>query len=396
MTENRAVLFTKLPYLLLPAILALSFVLASFTQVPAAPTSPATQQLKNWLAAYDGSDWNAYLSFVQKNFASPPEPMFRSSAFRDMTGGFDLKKIETETDAQVTAVVQERESDQMARFVLEVEAAEPRRIVKLNPQPIPPAHLSEKELLTRTHEYVQELVSADRFSGIVLIAKNGQSIFEQAYGLADRERHIPNTLRTRFGTASMGKMFTAVGALQLVEAGKLALNEPIGKYLTDYPNKELASKVTIDQLLTHTGGTGNVFGPELDKHRLALRTHEDYIHLFGGRPLRFEPGSRWEYSNYGFVILGAVIERVSGENYYAYVHDHIFNPAGMASTRFPSEGEPEPGRSAWSTQSKEELPGITRTRILVLAPFEEWPPAAPPQQSMIYCALPMPCGTTNC
>jgi D-alanyl-D-alanine carboxypeptidase len=148
----------------------------------------------------------------------------------------------------------------------------------------------------------------------------------------------------------MGKMFTAVAILQLVKAGKLKLEKPIGTYLTDYPNKEIASKVTIRQLLTNTGGTGDIFGPEFNKHRLELHTHEDYIHLFGGRPLRFEPGSRWEYSNYGFVILGAVIDRVSGQNYSDYVRDHIYTPALMTSTGAEPGDQRVPNRTVEYTK----------------------------------------------
>jgi CubicO group peptidase (beta-lactamase class C family) len=329
--------------------LPLSFALQSFAQ-PAASTHPASQQLKNWLAAYDGPDWNAYLSFAQKNFATPPEPMLQNYDFRDLTGGFHLKKIEAETALQVIAVVQEKSSDQMARVVVEVEPAEPHRIVKLHPQPLPAPHLNEKELIARTREYVRELVSSDKFAGVILLAKNGRPVFAQSYGLADRERHTPNTLHTRFGMASMGKMFTAVATLQLVEGGKLKLDAPIGKYLTEYPNKELASKVTISELLSHTGGTGDIFGPEFNEHRLELRTHEDYIRLFGSRPVRFEPGNRWEYSNYGFVILGAVIDRVSGQNYYDYVRDHIFTPAGMSSTGSNPPDKPVPDRSVEYTK----------------------------------------------
>ena len=329
--------------------LLLSFALVSFAQA-AVITHSASQQLKNWLAAYDGTDWDAYLAFVSKNFVTEPDRMLRSPAFRDMTKGFDLKKIEAERALQVTAMLEDRATHQMAQIVVEVEGTKPHRILQLHTQPIPPAHLTEKELLIQTREFVQRMVFEDKFSGVVLIAKGGEPIFRRAYGLADREHRISNTVDTRFGTASMGKMFTAVATLQLVEAGKLKLDEPIGKYLTDYPNKDLASKVTIHQLLTHTAGTGDIFGPELDKHRLELRTHEDYIHLFGSRPLSFEPGSRWEYSNYGFVILGAIIERVGGETYYDYLRDHVFNLAGMASIRFPSEGEPEPGRSVGYTR----------------------------------------------
>jgi CubicO group peptidase (beta-lactamase class C family) len=328
----------------------LSFALVSLAQAPV-PANPPGRQLKNWLAAYDGTDWQAYLAFVQKTFVTEPEPMLRYPPFRDLTGGFTLKKIEAETPVQVTALIEERNTDQMARVVVQVEPAEPHRILKLHPEPVAPPHLNEKELINHTRQLLQDMALADKFSGVVLIAKNGRPIFEQAYGLADREHHIPNTLQTRFGMASMDKMFTAVATFQLVKAGKLKLDEPIGKYLPDYPNRELASKVTIRQLLSHTGGTGDFFGPEFNNHLRELHTHEDYIHLFGSRPPRFEPGSRFEYSNYGFVILGAVIDRVSGQNYYDYVRDHVYIPAGMTSTALPEpEDQPVPDLSLGYTK----------------------------------------------
>ncbi len=232
----------------------LSLALPCFAHAPAS-TSPAIEQLKNWLAAYDGPDWDGYLVFVQKSFVTPPEPMLRYPAFRDDTGGFTLQKIEAETPLQVTALIQERNTDQMAQIVVEVEPAEPHRIVKLHPQPIPPAHLNQNELINRTRQLLENMTSADKFSGVVLIAKHGQPVFAHAYGLADREHHIPTTLDTRFGMASMEKMFTAVAILQLVKTGKLKLDGPVGTYLPDYPNKEIASKVTIRELLSHTGGT---------------------------------------------------------------------------------------------------------------------------------------------
>lgn len=330
--------------------LLLSLALVSSAQTSAS-TPSASQQLKNWIAAYDGTDWGAYLDFVQESFVTPPMPMLRSPAFRDMTGGFDLKKIEAETPNEVTALVQERNTDQMARIVLEVETAEPHRIIKLHPEPVEPPHLNEKELIDRTRQLLEKMASADKFTGAVLIANHGQPVFAQAYGLADRENRIPNTLQTRFGMASMEKMFTAIATLQLVKAGKLKLDDPIGKYLTDYPNQELASEVNIRELLSHTGATGDFFGPDFEKHRLELRTHEDYIRLFGSRSPRFEPGSRFEYSNYGFVILGAVIDRVSGENYYDYVRDHVYVPAGMMATALPEPGnQPVPNLSLGYTK----------------------------------------------
>jgi len=200
------------------------------------------------------------------------------------------------------------------------------------------------------------MATTGEFSGAVLIAKNGRPLFSRAYGLADRERRIPNTLDTRFRIGSMNKMFTAVAILQLVEAGKIELSAALGQYLNDYPNKDVASKVTIRQLLTHTGGTGDIFGPDFDAHRNQLRTHSDYIELYGKRGLEFEPGSRWAYSNYGMVLLGAVIERVTGQSYYDYVQEHVYEPAGMTRTGSLPEDQAVLDRSIGYTRP----PGTTR------------------------------------
>ena len=198
----------------------------------------------------------------------------------------------------------------------------------------------------------EERARAGEFSGAVLVARHGKVLLQRAWGRADRKSGTPNTVRTKFRIGSMNKMFTAVATLQLVEAGKLALDDPIGKHLPDYPNRKLASKVTVRHLLTHTGGTGDIFGPDYDKNRLKLRDHSDYLDLYGSRPLGFEPGSRWEYSNYGFVLLGALIEAVSGVSYYDYVREHVFRPAGMTSTDSLPESEDVPGRAVGYTGSR--------------------------------------------
>jgi CubicO group peptidase (beta-lactamase class C family) len=143
----------------------------------------------------------------------------------------------------------------------------------------------------------------------------------------------------------MNKMFTATAVLQLAQAGKLKLTDPLGKYLTDYPNKDMAAKVTVHQLLTHTGGTGDIFGPEFDKNRLTLRALNDYVALYGKRAPEFEPGARFAYSNYGYILLGVLVERVTGQSYYEYVRQHVFKPAGMTRTDSLPEEEPVEGRA---------------------------------------------------
>ncbi|HZD51397.1 MAG TPA: serine hydrolase domain-containing protein [Silvibacterium sp.] len=205
-------------------------------------------------------------------------------------------------------------------------------VAQTQPPDAPVPHLSESELISATRQKLAQDTESGGFAGAVLIAHNGKPVFAQAYGLSDREHKIPNTIKSRFRIGSMNKMFTAVAILQLAQQGRLGLDDPLGKYLTDYPNRDVATKVTIHHLLTHTGGTGDIFGPEFDAHRLELRTLQDYVKLYGNRGLSFEPGSRFEYSNYGFILLGAIVEKVSGESYYDYVREHVYMPAGMTST----------------------------------------------------------------
>jgi D-alanyl-D-alanine carboxypeptidase len=217
-----------------------------------------------------------------------------------------------------------------------------------------------KALWVRT----DRLAGEGEFSGAVLVAKDGRVVFGRAYGLADRERGIPNTRRTRFRIGSMNKMFTAVAILQLVEAGTLKLTAPLGTYLPDYPNREVATKVTIHQLLTHTGGTGNFPFLEFLAHRNELRTLADYLKRHGKRGLEFEPGSRWAYSSYGFLLLGAVIENVTGRSYHDYVQQHVYAPAGMTRSGSLPEDQAVPDRSIGYTKPPGTTAWIPNTHTL--------------------------------
>jgi CubicO group peptidase (beta-lactamase class C family) len=212
--------------------------------------------------------------------------------------------------------------------------------------------MSEADALAALREDLEKAAAADQFSGAVLVAKNGKELFSKAYGLADRENEVANTVETLFRIGSMNKMFTATSVLQLVQLGKIKLTDPLGKHVADYPNQEVATKVTIHHLLTHTGGTGDIFGPMYEVHRRELRTLDDYVALYGHRPPAFEPGSEWAYSNYGMVLLGVVIERVSGMSYYDYVAKYVYEPAGMDL----SGSEPE------SDVVRERSIGYTRPR----------------------------------
>ena len=212
--------------------------------------------------------------------------------------------------------------------------------------PAPPATVpSEPELLSALEARLDQATAADRFSGVVLLAKGGKPIFQAARGLADRERKQKVGMQTKFRIGSMNKMFTAVAVLQLCERGKLSLDDTLARWLPDYPNAELAKSVTLHHLLTHTGGTGDIFGPLFEQHRGELTSHQAYIDLYGQRDLEFPPGARFAYSNYGFILLGRVIEKASGVSYYDYVREHVYTPAQMAATGSEPESERVADRS---------------------------------------------------
>ena len=348
--------YFSLSAILLFALLSCAPACAAQGQIP---STPAGTQAKAWLEAFNAGDAEKYKEFLRTNFPTRAQNADRDLGFRERTGGFELKKVEEPTPPKPTSVVllvQERLSDQFARLTIEVEEAAPHKITRLSlnaiprPAEFPLPHLSESDLLTALRKKLDDDAAGDRFSGAALVARNGKIVFAQAYGLADREKKTPNTLKTRFRIGSMNKMFSAVATLQLAQNGKLDLKAPLGKYLTDYPNKDVASKVTIEQLLSHTGGTGDIFGPEFDKRRLELKTLTDYVSLYGARAPQFEPGSRWQYSNYGFLLLGVLIEKVSGQSYYDYVRDHIFKPAGMTGTASEPEDQTVSERSVGYTK----------------------------------------------
>jgi D-alanyl-D-alanine carboxypeptidase len=344
---------------------------------PQIPDKPSARQAVAYLKALNDGDRAGLKEFLEKNYPGRAGAVDRQLDFRRRTGGFDLRKVEEATATKFSGLAQERDSDQFVRITIEVESAAPYRITQMNllAIPRPPefaiAPMSESAVLAELRARIEKDAAADHFSGTVAIAKYGRIAFSAAYGLADRENKIANKLDTRFRIGSMNKMFTAAAILQLVQDGKIALTDPLGKYLTGYPNKDVASKVTIHHLLTHTGGTGDIFGPQFTAHRLELRTLNDYVKLYGERGLKFEPGSRWEYSNYGFLLLGVVIEKVTGGSYYDYVRDRVFNSS--RAWYGPNRGSAVGARAepAWTSESFASNP---RTSLVSVgsSPHTDW------------------------
>lgn len=198
----------------------------------------------------------------------------------------------------------------------------------------PVTRVSGSGMVEEIDAFIRDLVAEDKFSGAVAVAKDGKAVFKNAYGLANREFNVPNRVSTKFNVASMGKMFTGVAVAQLAEQGRLSFDDPVGKHLPDYP-REVASRVTIHHLLTHTSGMGSYWKPEFhEANHARFRTIRDYFPLFINDPLAFKPGEKWSYSNAGFMVLGAIVEKVSGQSYFDYVKGHVFKRAEMNDTDY--------------------------------------------------------------
>jgi CubicO group peptidase (beta-lactamase class C family) len=197
----------------------------------------------------------------------------------------------------------------------------------------PALGLNPTQVVSNTTSFLDQLDARKGFSGTVLIAKGGTPVLTRACGLANRSFDVSNKPDTKFNLGSMNKMFTSVAILQLVEQGKISLQANVGSYLPDYPNKRVAAEVTIHQLLTHTAGLGQFWTEEfLKASKDRYRTTADYLPLFVNDTLLFAPGVRHSYSNAGFIVLGLIIEKVSGQDYLEYVRQHIYQPAGMTNT----------------------------------------------------------------
>jgi len=196
----------------------------------------------------------------------------------------------------------------------------------------PEGKVTEAEALKEIERHAAGAASRDQFSGVVLVAKGDRTVLHKAYGNAEKNFCGPNKLDTKFNLGSMNKMFTSVAIAQLVQAGKLSYEDTLAKVLPEYPNKQIAEKITIHHLLTHTSGLGDFFKPEFFKNREKYVALKDYFPIFASDPLQFEPGKSWSYSNAAFIVLGVVVEKASGQDYFDYVREHIFKPAGMTDS----------------------------------------------------------------
>ncbi len=251
-------------------------------------------------------------------------------------GAWEIVAFTPLSPTGVAASARSRKTGEWFRVVVNVDGRPPYKIASIGISPggppveIPSGEITDEKLMESLRSLVETVAAADRFSGAVLLARGEKILLEGAWGLACRRFDVPNRVDTRFNLGSMNKMFTAVAVAQLVERGLLSFDDPLSRYLEGWLPDEIASKVRIRHLLTHTSGLGSYFNDRfMNSSRLLYRELKDYRPLVEGETLAFEPGSRWQYSNTGFLLLGAVIESVTGGSYFDYVRENVYRPVGM-------------------------------------------------------------------
>ncbi len=344
----------------------------------ALPETPLGRAAAAYFDAFNSGDEARVQHFFEESFS--PETLSRRpvserlGVYRQMKSREGRLRVDRvlQASAERLVVLARNEANEGRRFEFVADPKAPGKIAGIGVEEVDPAEAAEPparpaatdaDAARAADAYLSGAASRGDFSGVALLARRGRPFFEKAWGLANREEKIANAIDTRFNLGSINKIFTQVAIAQLAASGKLSLSDTIRKRLPSYP-ASYADRVTIGQLVSMTSGMGDFFGPKFGATpKTKLRSLADYLPLFQDDPLRFEPGTRREYSNAGYVVLGLVVEAASGEDYYAYVREHVFAPAGMKDTEWWATDDAVPNRAVGYTReggslrsNREDLP----------------------------------------
>jgi CubicO group peptidase (beta-lactamase class C family) len=307
------------------------------------PDTPAARQLAAFLTALESGDHEAY---IKQNFSTGFLNAFplesHLALFKQMqtlNGGFVVRSVDESSDYRIVVLAKAKKRDAWRRLDMAVKPEPPYKVASLGIEEAgspeeeagTPEIKTENEALAYIRSTLDESSRTDEFSGAVLIARDGEPLFRRAYGEASKEFSVPNRPDTKFNLGSINKFFTSLAIAQLLEGGRIGLDDPIGKYLDDLPD-DWGKKITVRHLLTMRSGLGHYWNEEWESKFAKIRTVGDLMDVVVRGSLDFEPGTSKQYSNSGYVVLGAIIESVTGQSYYDYVREHIFEPAGMEDT----------------------------------------------------------------
>jgi CubicO group peptidase (beta-lactamase class C family) len=307
----------------------------------AAPT-PAQSATQSVLSALNGSHDSrsallaAFSSKALENESAADRLKWLDRIAAD-SGGLTVLSSSPQGDRMVEAIVRSNRGGKFGKLVVFTSKAEPGKIsdifllaardpAKVKAEAWPTGPLSMPRIASEIEKHAAALAAEDSFSGVVLVAKGDTVVVNRAYGLADQEWKAPNRTDTLFHMASVGKMFTAAAVLKLAGEGRLSLDDSLAKWVPEDPHPE-AAKITVRHLLTHSAGIG-----EWDGRKIRGEKSGAELAATMTEPLQFEPGARFNYSNAGFVLLQAVVEKATGKSFADALEELVFAPAGMTRT----------------------------------------------------------------
>jgi CubicO group peptidase (beta-lactamase class C family) len=314
----------------------------------ALPQGAIGQHLGDYVAAVSTGDPKATATFAAADLAddfdgrhAPAglQPYFDNQ--RRVTGGITpvAFRFDPGSKVQGTFVFRDTIYGGLRALSFTFDASPAQKIRSLSPTPPPAwatasaAHASPRGVASYAIGLIERGCRADVFSGAFLVARYGRVLAEKACGDADKRSRTPNRVTTRFNLGSMSKMFTAVAIAQLMDQGRIRPTDHLGDYVDEsWLPKAISARITIDQLLAMTSGLGSYFDDGPVGRFQMNRTLDAYKPVMRAEGLRASPGEKFIYSDTGYFLLGLVIQKASGEDYYDYLRRHIFLPAGMAST----------------------------------------------------------------
>jgi D-alanyl-D-alanine carboxypeptidase len=314
------------------------------------PDTPEGKIAGDYLQIFNSGDEKALREFFILNITErglkdrPIETRIeRFRALRNDLKSFEFQKVLDATTAEISVLVKSETGELLTLgFMFEPEhKLSGIRVLmgEASPEESGPP-LSKKEFIDEIERFIAASVNLDKFSGSVLVARNQDILFKHACGSAEKRFNTPNTIETKYNLGSINKFFTRLAIAQLAQTGKLSFEDRLIRDLPDYPNKSIAEKITIKQLLEMTSGFGDFFNQKYETTpKEKIWTLTDYLSLFANDTLLFEPGTNHRYSNAGYIVLGLIIEKISGQDYYTYVRENVFIPAGMHNTDwYPMDG----------------------------------------------------------
>jgi CubicO group peptidase (beta-lactamase class C family) len=338
-----------------------------------APASAASILTRSIIYAINSSDDAAVARLLDaKRSANAQQPRDEMLAYlrgiREQGGGVTVGASRTTARGNMVAELWGQRIDAGVEVAVFPDPADSARLLRIainRPlrrgatfREFPRERMDDARIVRLIEDEVRRLADADQFSGVVLVGKDDQVLFQGTYGYENPQTRSRVTTRTRFHLASQGKMFTGIAIAQLVEQGKLSLDDTVGELLPGQPWTEQARAVTVRQLLSHTGGMGALFDrPNYPEGRV-FRTATERLAIFAAEPLLSAPGARWSYSNEGFETLGAIIEAKTGMRYNDYILRHVLRPAGMATALPDAPADSLTDRAIPSPHQADDLFGI--------------------------------------